>query len=57
MKINLLKTPAKTFCFLVIIFFNPLVTAAEVPVIAAAASIKFALNDIAEAFQANPYLL
>ena len=33
-----------------ILLFSPLLTAADVPVIAAAASIKFALQDIAEAF-------
>ena len=33
------------------LFFSPLITAADVPVIAAASSVKFALQDIAEAFQ------
>ena len=32
------------------LFFSPLITAADVPVIAAASSVKFALQDIAEAF-------
>jgi len=33
------------------LFFSSVITAADVPVIAAAASVKFALQDIAEAFQ------
>ena len=33
------------------LFFSSLITAADVPVIAAASSVKFALQDIAEAFQ------
>lgn len=51
MKDRHLRQRAGVYFFLSMLFACPLVKADEVPVIAAASSIKFALQDIAEAFR------
>jgi len=48
-KLLLLKNRLTLSCFLLILF-TPILSAAEIPVIAAASNIKFALEDIATAF-------
>ncbi|RLA23117.1 MAG: molybdate ABC transporter substrate-binding protein [Gammaproteobacteria bacterium] len=49
MKLSLLKNRL-ALSYLLLILFTPILSAAEIPVIAAASNIKFALEDIATAF-------